>query len=347
MRVLAAGLLAAGVACRPAAFESGAIHLRAAYTSSVDVGDLPSLMAHRALSHHGRSVTPTFFAQPELAVAALAAGDADVASGGVRAFWAADARGADLVLLMEHSENGYVLVTVPDIGRCADLDGRTLALSSRGSLPAALGEHFLAQCPDATPRILTMPHSGDRLAALRAHATDAAILQRADVARLQRDFPGQFVVLDGFRKTYPDLDFEGVFTTRRFARAHRPVLVDYVRQRILANRQALDDPDCLIAEAAGWPTFGPLDNDVVAGEVQAPAWTRDGGITHTSVAATLDFFVRAGSLPAGLSLPQIVDFSILDDALAGLEPGDLEEGGEGAASGHRVHTTRLAGREGP
>lgn len=326
------------------------MHLRAAYTSSVDIGDLPSLRAHRALEQRGYIVDPTFFAQPELAVDALAGGDADVASGGVRAFWAADARGADLVMLMEHSENGYVLATVRGIARCEDLDGRTLALSSRGSLPAALGEHFLAQCPAATPRVLTMPHSGDRLAALRAHATDAAVLQRADVARLQREAPGEFVVLDGFLAAYPDLDFEGVFTTRRFAQAHRHVLVAYVRERILANRRALDEPRSLYDEAAHWPTVGTLDDDVVAGEVKAPAWTRDGGVTPASLAATLDFFVRAGSLPAGLSVSQIADLSILDDALAVIARDDVEDAEdarEGSAIASPVATATPAGsREG-
>lgn len=308
----------AASACERRVLPAHTPRLRAAYTSAVDIGDVPSLMAHRALERDGYQVDETFFAQPELAVEALASEGADVASGGARAFWAADAKGSDLVMLMEHSENGYVLATVTDIGSCEDLDGRTLALSSRGSLPAALGEVFLQRCPGSHPRVLVMPHSGDRLAALRAGAVDAAVLQRPDVARLLKDAPGRFQVLNAFHEALPDLDFEGVFTSRRFLAQHRPLVVAYVRERVAANRRALADPASLLEEASHWPTMGTLDDDLVASEISAPAWSRDGGVTPASIGDTLAFFVRVGSLPATLDPVQIADLSVLDDALADL-----------------------------
>lgn len=301
--------------CRPPGPAVDVISLRAGYTSAVDIGDLPSLIAHRVLSGQGIAVEATFFAQPELAVDALAGGDVDIASGGVRAFWAANARGADLVMLMEHSENGYVIVATPTIERCADFDGRTLALSSRGSLPAALGERFLLQCPAAHAALLVMPHSGDRLAALAGHAVDAAILQRADLVRLQRRAPGQFHVVEGAGDALPPLDLEGVFTSRRFLREHRDRVVAYVRERLRANRRVLDDPATLFLEAAFWPALGALDETVVAGELAAPAWTRDGGITADSLAATLKFFVESGTLPPNLDAGRLADLTVLRDAL--------------------------------
>ena len=103
--------LALGVAgCQsgPPADREGPM-IRVAYTSAPDVGDLPSLIAHRLLQDAGYRIEETFYAQPELAVEALASGAADVASGGTRAFWAAALKGAQLRLVMEHSENGYQL----------------------------------------------------------------------------------------------------------------------------------------------------------------------------------------------------------------------------------------------
>jgi ABC-type nitrate/sulfonate/bicarbonate transport system substrate-binding protein len=295
------------------------MRLRAAYTSAVDIGDLPSLLAHRALAKDGYRVDPTFFAHPELAVEALARGDADVASGGSRAFWAAAAKGADLVMIMEHSENGYRLAAVSAITRCQDLHERTLALSSRGSLPTALGDAYLQRCPTANPRVLIMPHSGDRLAALVAGAVDAAVLQRADIARLDQQAPGRFATLEGFSGGLANLDFEGVFVSRRFAATQRAAVVDYVRERIVANRQVLTNPRLLFEEARHWPTMASLDNVVVEGEVRAPAWTRDGGLTRESVAATLDFFIRAGGVPPTLTTEQVADLSFLEDALRSID----------------------------
>lgn len=291
-----------------------AARIRVAYTSAVDIGDLPSLIAHRALQQHGYVVEPTFFAQPELAVEALANGDVDIANGGARAFWAADAKGADLVMLMEHSENGYLLTVPSGISRCGDLDARTLALSSSGSLPTAIGKAFLQQCPQAAPRILTMPHSGDRLSALLARSVDAAVLQRADVARLERDAPGQFHALEAPQAIH-HLDLEGVFVSRGLIQNHRQLVVDYVRERIFANRRVLQDSNLLLEEARHWPDIGTLDPAVVAGEVGAPAWAADGGVSEGSIAATMDFFVRAGSLPPSIEPGRAADLSLLTDAL--------------------------------
>jgi ABC-type nitrate/sulfonate/bicarbonate transport system substrate-binding protein len=292
--------------------------LRTAYTSAVDIGDLPSLLAGRLLERDGYRVTPTFFADPELAVAALASGDVDVASGGTGAFWAAAAKGADLVMIMAHSENGYELMAGPGIERCGDLDGRTLALSSPGSLPTALGEAYLRRCPTAEPHVLVMPHSGDRLAALAHGAVDAAVLQRADVSRLQQQAPGRFRRLEGFGAAVPRLDLEGVFVRRNFLESERLTVVDYLRERILANRQVLDHPALLVEEARRWPAMAPLDEAVVDEEVRAPAWPRDGGLTRERAAATFAFFVQGGILPRSLTVDRLVDVSPLEEALHAL-----------------------------
>jgi ABC-type nitrate/sulfonate/bicarbonate transport system substrate-binding protein len=291
-----------------------ATRIRVAYTSAVDIGDLPSLIAHRALERHGYVVDPTFFAQPELAVEALANGDVDIANGGARAFWAADARGANLVMLMEHSENGYLLTVPSDVATCAGLHDRTLALSSSGSLPTAIGKAFLQRCPNAVPRVLTMPHSGDRLSALLARTIDAAVLQRADIARLEREAPGRFHALDP-PHTIDQLDLEGVFVSGQLIRDRRQLVVDYVRERIFANRRVLQNSNLLLEEARHWPDMGTLDEAVIAGEVRAPAWTVDGGVSRESIDATVAFFVHAGSLPPSLERDRVADLSLLADAL--------------------------------
>lgn len=293
----------------------GTVRLRIAYTSLADVGALPSLMAQRVLADQGYRVVPTFYGQPELAVEALARGDAEFANGGTRAFWAAVAKGADLILVMEHAEKGFELVAVPGIARCEDLDGRTLALSSRGALPTALAEAYLQGCPGARPHVLVVPHSADRLGALISGAIDATVLQRSDVARLEQRAPGRFHELEQFRRASPRLELEGVFVSGRFARANRQAVVDYLRARLDANRVALRDPARLLEEARRWPAVGTLDERIVAGEVSAPAWSPDGGSTRAGVAATLDFFVRGGSLPASLRADRLADLSFLEEAL--------------------------------
>jgi ABC-type nitrate/sulfonate/bicarbonate transport system substrate-binding protein len=313
-------LVAAGAGCRTASSaDTQSRHLRAAYTSAVDIGDVPSLIAHRFLSDAGYQVETTFYAQAELAVEALASGRADVASGGVRAFWAAIAKGAPIKMVMEHAQVGYELVVVPAIKTCDDLHGRTLALSSQGAQPTALGQAFLRRCAHVKPRVIVVPHSGDRLSAIANGAVDATVLQRSDVARLHARAPGRFTTIREFRAMFPDLDFSGVFVGRTLIDARRDVVAAYVRARIQANRLALDTPAALLEEARQWPSMASLDAAIVDGEVRAPAWTADGGITPASLAATLRFFVETGGLPASLSADQIADFSFVGPAVEQLD----------------------------
>ena len=52
--------------------------VRFAYPSSADMGDIPSLLAWEQLKKQGIEVVPTFFPKTELAVQAVAAGEADM-----------------------------------------------------------------------------------------------------------------------------------------------------------------------------------------------------------------------------------------------------------------------------
>jgi ABC-type nitrate/sulfonate/bicarbonate transport system substrate-binding protein len=201
------------------------------------------------------------------------------------------------------------------------LPNRTLALSSSGALPTAIGRAFLNECPGARPQELTMPHSGDRLSALLTGSVDAAVLQRADVARLENEAPGRYRVL-GAPASLAHLDLEGVFVSRRLLAERRELAVAYVRERVFANRRVLDDPRLLYEEAARWPNMGRLDDRVVAGEVGAPAWARDGGLSEASLEATIAFFVDTDSLPPSIEPRTSADLSLLADALRAVAEND-------------------------
>src|ERR1044072_9398556 len=54
--------------------------LRFAYPASADMGDIPSRLAWEQLKKQGIEVVPTFFPKTELAVQAVAAGEADIGS---------------------------------------------------------------------------------------------------------------------------------------------------------------------------------------------------------------------------------------------------------------------------
>ena len=138
--------------CGPATSSVGnneaLLHLDVGYPSAVDVEDIPSLMAHELLAEQGYTVTPTFYAQAELAVAALARGDADFSVGAGRTIWQAVSQGADLITIMEHAANGWLALSVPEIATCRDLEGRRYAHHSEGGVSKAMSDaYILENCP--------------------------------------------------------------------------------------------------------------------------------------------------------------------------------------------------------
>jgi ABC-type nitrate/sulfonate/bicarbonate transport system substrate-binding protein len=275
------------------------------------------LLAHRDLERHGFEVEPLVFAQPELAAAAIARGDAEFANGGARPFWMAIARGGDLVTIMEHVGNEHAIVVTSAIASCTDLHGRSLAIASRGATGTAFTEAYLRRCPGVQPQWVMISNSVNRRAALESGAVAAATLLRADAVRLQRRGSGTFRVLVAFGQAYPQFRTNYVFANRTLATRHPAVVADYVRARLLANRRAIENPAVLSEEARQWPTLGGVDGDVVRAQLSAGVWDPNGGLGPTGLAATLGFFIEAG-VPATLTTDQVADPSFLSDALASL-----------------------------
>ncbi len=182
--VLVAGACASCARSENELLDKPGGRIRVAYTSTPDLNDVPSLMAHRRLGDRGYSVDTVFFAQPELAAHALARGDVDIAIGSTRTFWASALDGAPIVAVMEASRNDHLVVANAPIRSCAELGGRRVAFHSAGSVGEALLRAYVAeQCPGTEPLYVQIPGSSSRLSALRAGAIDAAVVQHDDLLR--------------------------------------------------------------------------------------------------------------------------------------------------------------------
>ena len=200
-------------------------HLDVGYPSAIDVEDIPSLMAHELLAEQGYTVTPTFYSQAELAVAAVAMGDADFSVGAGRTVWQAVSQGADLITIMEHAANGWMALSIPEISTCRDLDGRRYAHHSEGGVSKAMSDaYILENCPGTQPEILIIPGSANRAAALLGGCSQAEPLPTTCFA-LYVDEPESMAAevqrfyQDGFRAfeikmDNPDLDVARIRTIR-------------------------------------------------------------------------------------------------------------------------------------
>lgn len=318
-----AGVLALAVAsglwactAPPAATRRPA--LRVAH-SALDFDDMPSYVANATLEADGYQVEDTSFALTELAVEALARGNAEFASGSVRSFWVAAARGAPVLTVMAQVGNMHRLVVRQDVSGCRDLEGRRLALQSEGAIGTAFVRRYFAEaCPKLVPQTVFVPQSENRAAALLSGHVDATVLELAVYHWLDRQAPGRFRVLEDFSTRWPDLIATVVNANSDFAKQHPAAVRDYVRARVLANRAVSADPSLLVEHAKR--AFG--DSEELAsvaklyGSLQA--FDTAGGLTAEGIAATLTFLQAQGELPHSVVPAQVADLSFLVGALRDL-----------------------------
>lgn len=288
--------------------------IRVAYSSTADLGDLPSLLAQDRLVGQGYDVRATFFARAQLAVEAVARGQADVGMGSTRTYWAAVARGADLVTVMEQMANGWSVLATNDITSCRALEGKRLALSSEGSLSGALVRSYIRSgCPGTEPQIVIIPGSEHRAAALLSASVDASPVELAEVVRLGVKAPGRFRTLVDFAAAHPRLETTGVHVNRGWAHRHPALLHAYLRALLGVHRQIEDEPAFLAAEAR--PRLD-IDAVVVSAHLRAKAWDANGGLTPETVAYSLAFFTGTETLPAQLTTDRVADLGPLGRVLA-------------------------------
>jgi NitT/TauT family transport system substrate-binding protein len=316
---LLVGVVVAGAPVRSddAAAQDSGRRIRVAFSSTVDLGDLPSLMAHALLATQGYEIVPTFFAQAQLAVDALARGQADVGNGSTRTYWAAIAKGAGIATVMEQVGNVWSIVAASEIRSCAELHGRPLATSGEGSMSAALSSAYLTRhCPGVEPRVISIAGSEHRAAALLAGRIDATPLELTESIYLAARAPGRFRTLVNFADQQPPLVTTGVHVNREWAARHPMIARAYLKALLTIHRRIRLQHDALVAEARSRLRLEPaLVAEVVEAHLRTNVWNPNGRLTPATVGDTLAFFVGASTLPAGLTPERVADLSHLEHVL--------------------------------
>ncbi len=289
--------------------------LRVAFSSAINFADAPTLMAHRSLAERGHVVTTIYYAQPEVAAAAMARGDADFLLGSTRVLWAAAVKGAPVVAVLQDALDNNVLVA-PATANCAGLARGRIGLHSPGSSGTILLRAYLAdECPKAVPTLIYIPGSATRTASLLAGAVDAAVIQRSDALAIEMQTGRQLAVLQDFGVRWPGMVMRATFAHTGFARAHPDMVQEYVEACLQAFRTIAGDYQRLASEAGAFLNTGEDLAAVSREYVESGIWPVDGGLDNDQVKRTVDFFSRAGVLPDDDHAPVFADRIFLDRAL--------------------------------
>ena len=291
--------------------------IRVGYPGEADFSDLPSFLAQARLRAQGFHIESTFFSGTSVAVAEVSRGTIDVMSGSTIGVWMAISRGAAVRTIMNHTADPYRFIAGPGIAACAALDGRRVGLAAESSVSTHLVRAYLAdECPSASPEVLTIGESSNRVAAFLAGGIDAAGLELSSWLWLQKQAPGRFVLLSDFSTRWPAIRTTGVHVNTAFARAHRDLVEAYVRAVLSANRDVLADPDLLVAAANEHIGRSEDWTATARAYVDAAAWSPRGGLTRHDLESTLTFFQSHSRLDTRLTAGDVADLGFLDKALA-------------------------------
>ncbi|HZQ11161.1 MAG TPA: ABC transporter substrate-binding protein [Anaerolineae bacterium] len=295
--------------------KSGTI--RMAFPTEADTGDVPALMAFELLKDEGYTVQPTFFANPDVSVAAVAKGDVDISHGSTRTHWAAVQKGGDIRTVMEQAADIWSLVTRPEFSKCADLDGRRVAVNSAGSISKALLDAYLKEnCPNIKPEIVFISGSENRATAMQANQIDGTLLEVADILQLDHAAPGKYHSLINYSETFPKLKTTGVQVNGAFAAQHPDMVRDYLTALLTIHRRINENPQLLRDAFVKYLSMKPEDaKEITDAYLARRVWDVNGGLKADDVKYSIDFFTQSGSLEPGLTVEQVSDLSYLNAIL--------------------------------
>ena len=295
--------------------------VRVAFPSSLDIDDVAALLAFEKMQDEGFAVAPTFYAQGELAAAAVAGGQADFGVGASTVWLTAILAGEPLAGIMEQTANGWSVMGILDVTSCEEIGGMRTAIHSEGSVSTAMLRAYIDEnCPGTEPEYLVIPGSENRAAALMAGEIDVTPSELIDSIRVMELRPGEFHRVANFATDLPGLKTGGYWVRTGFADENPEAVESFIRNVLEVHRRINDEPEWFVEQV---PRFLEMEDEDIAllpGIVDALLainnYPVNGGLTLESGQFTIDFFTDAGRLDAGLTAEQAFELSYLENVLA-------------------------------
>jgi ABC-type nitrate/sulfonate/bicarbonate transport system substrate-binding protein len=291
--------------------------IRFAVRGSPNVKDLPFLTALDLLRAQGYTAEVTTLAKGELIAQAIEQGDVHIANVSPSILWVAITKGADIRTVAGNYDNTFYLVVRKEIESCSDLDGLSLAFSSRQAAGYVLFEQYVADnCPGVSPQILLIGQSENRVVALQSGEIDGAYLEVEQWLALTAQSPGDFHIILNYGQEYADYLVSAFCAQRSWAEQNPEMVRDFVRALLTSQRRAMSDPEQLQAEVAEL-----LDLDAAEAKRMTEAylaqgvWDANGALTPENIEYTLDILKDSGAVPTDTQVENVADLSYMTAVL--------------------------------
>ncbi len=289
--------------------------------TSIGVSSVPLLAAIDSLRGQGFTIDTPEIAESELSVQGVVKGDFALSSGTTSAVLNAVQKGGKVKILADRVSNEWTVYAVKAITKCAELDGKRLAIHSEGAVSTAMVKNWLAtECSAAKPSFLIVPGSDNRYKALLAGQIDASPLELSDAIALESEAGDRFRLITSFAKTLPNIHPTTVYANGDFVDKN-PDSVKAVLKGLLEQHRKIAGDAKYFAEITlkYYPGVDKKTNEKSAAQyVGLKMFDVNGGLTEENLKGTIDFFTAAGTVKPGLTVKDVADFSFLQVVLSEL-----------------------------
>lgn len=296
------------------------VSIVAGFTGETDIGHLSMLEAlDRMESELGYETETPYLAETELVTDSVIRGEFDFGVITAPALVAYEAGAQNIEIVGVRNPNDWAIVSQTEIESCDDLDGRTFAIHSEGSVMAAITRSWVDEaCSEgAEPEEIVISGSNNRTAALISGEIDATAVQIQDLPTLEAEYGGGFTVLSPQWEENPDLVSSAVYTNRQWADENPNAVIDLLFYMTQVAREWAEDPasyEAAIRERL--PDVTPTQAQVFVEDLGAQAlFATNGGVNPEAMDATIDFFADAGTIEGTVTTDDILDLSYLETAL--------------------------------
>ena len=324
--ILILGILLAACTAEPAATDlpidtsevpakSGTIHV--AVRGSPNVKDLPFLDALDLLRAQGYTVEMTALDKGELIAQAIEQGDIHIANVSPSILWVAVSKGADVRTIVGNYNNPFYLVVRKEIESCTDLDGRSLAFSSKQAAGYVLFEDYVAKnCPGIGPQIVLISQSENRVVALQSGEIDGVYIEIEQWMVLENQNAGNFRIILNYGEEYPDYLVSGFCAQRSWAELNPEMVRDFVRALLTSQRALMSDPDRFQAEVAELLDLEPVDaKRITDAYLELGVWDANGALTPENIEYSLNILRESGAVPADTKVEDVADLTYMTAVL--------------------------------
>lgn len=251
----------------------------------------------------------------------IVAGQLDVSASSADEVLLGAAEGAPVTALSAPTSTMHYAVVVKDgIESAADLEGKTLAISSPGSFNALLLRQLLIQeglDPDNSAQFIQIGGTGERAAAMLAGQADAAVVyidSWLELSRQSEDLNNLGYVAD----LIPDLPSRLWYGSTEYLEANPEMAVAIACASLNANAWIQSDKDDFVAftenevEGASPEAVGAFYD--VAIDIGMYPTDPDEVVNQTALQKLNDLMVENGDIDESVELSDLVDMSYLEEA---------------------------------